>query len=399
MCRADGGGFPRKKGEGAMTEHNPPGGPPGEVPLRGGRLASLLMDQLEGDIIVLDADGVILDMGRSALESRKLDLADVVGKKCRDMEPATQLCGANADDCSFLEAKRTGKRAAHVYTRMLDDAKVRYIRAVCYPVAGSAGEADIFLYVGRDISGEQQLEKHRRQTEKMAAIGELCTYMAHEIRNPLFSIGGFANALSRNASLNDLAREKARIIYDESRRLDVILTNMLNFARPTPQPVAAFSAAATARQTIELLTIGCEERHINVILEVEPRLPDAGGNAEHLKQSLINIVKNALEAMPGGGILTLSLKRNRDYVQIDVSDTGVGIPEETLSQVFTPFFTTKQGGAGLGLDMARKVIEEMSGSISLESRRGRGTCVSIMLPVAPALSENSGTPAVGAAAQ
>jgi signal transduction histidine kinase len=276
---------------------------------------------------------------------------------------------------------------------------VRYIRGACYPVFDTAGEADIFLYVGRDVTAEQQLEKHHRQTEKMAAIGELCMYMAHEIRNPLFSIGGFANALLRNSSLNDPAREKARIIYDESRRLDVILTNMLNFARPTLQPMTAFDAATTARQTIELLTLGCRERNINVILEVEPQLPEAEGNAENLKQSLINIVKNALEAMPDGGILTLSLKRNRDYMQIDVSDTGGGIPADKLPQVFKPFFTTKQSGAGLGLAMARKVIEEMKGSISLESVRGRGTCVSIMLPVAASLSGTPHAPVAAAASQ
>jgi PAS domain S-box-containing protein len=357
------------------------------------------MDQLEGDIIVLDSDGVILDMGRQALESRGLEFSDVIGKKCRYMARTTQLCCAKAEDCPFLEAKRTGKRAAHVFTRMLNDGRVRYIRGVCYPVFDAAGEADIFLYVGRDVTAEQQLEKHHRQTEKMAVIGELCMYMAHEIRNPLFSIGGFANALLRNASLNDLAREKARIIYDESRRLDVILTNMLNFARPTLQPIAAFDAAATARQTIELLTLGCTERNINAILEVEPQLPEAGGNAENLKQSLINIVKNALEAMPDGGILTLSLKRNQDYVQIDVSDTGIGIPEDKLSQVFNPFFTTKQSGAGLGLAMARKVIEEMKGSITLESVRGCGTCVSIMLPVAASLSGAPHASAAAAASQ
>jgi PAS domain S-box-containing protein len=372
--------------EAAMTAHNPPDFFPETLPLRGGRLASMLMDQLEGDIIVLDADGVILDMGRQALESRGLKLRDVIGKQCRELAPTKRLCNAHAEDCAFLEAKRTGKRASQVFTRMLDGGRVRYMRAACYPVIESTDEPDIFLYVCRDVTAEQQLEKHHRQTEKMAAIGELCMYMAHEIRNPLFSIGGFANALLRNASLNDLAREKARIIYDESRRLEVILTNMLNFARPTLQPSTAFDVATTARQTLELLTLGCEERHINVILEVERQIPHAAGNAENLKQSLINIVKNAFEAMPDGGILTLSLKRNRDYVQIDVSDTGTGIPEDKQPQVFNPFFTTKQR-AGLGLAMARKVIEEMHGSVSLESVHGRGTCVSIMLPVADASDE------------
>jgi signal transduction histidine kinase len=234
----------------------------------------------------------------------------------------------------------------------------------------------------RDILDQQHLEQRLRQNEKMAAIGELSTYMAHEIRNPLFSIGGFANALLRNTSLDAPAREKARIIFDEARRLDVILTSILNFARPTEQAMGIFEPETVARQTMDLMTLGGEERGIHANTVIAPNLPKVRGNAENLKQCLINLVKNAMEAMSAGGSVTMRLARDDGHVVIDVEDTGPGISPELHDQIFSPFFTTKKGGAGLGLAMTRKVIEEMGGKVLLASQPGQGTRVTLTLPAA-----------------
>jgi signal transduction histidine kinase len=133
------------------------------------------------------------------------------------------------------------------------------------------------------------------------------------------------------------------------------------------------------------MTIGNEERGLTVVLDIEPRLPTASGNAENLKQCLINLVKNALEAMPDGGTLTLRAARSDSYVRIDVEDTGRGIPADLQEKIFSPFVTTKNKGSGLGLAMTRKVIQEMGGKVSLESGEGKGTCVSLFVPVALAV--------------
>ena len=344
-----------------------------------------MADQTDGDILVLDHDGIILDLNRHAAEARGMTREQILGRNCADPDIPMRFCQTDSLQCAFQTTKDSGKETERIFSEVMPDGRMRYIRANCFPVpdvAGASAAAGRYLYIRRDVTEQQHLEQRLQQSEKMAAIGELSTYMAHEIRNPLFSIGGFANALLRNPSLNDLAREKARIIYDESRRLDVILTNILNFARPTEQAMGEFDAASVARQTIELMTIGSGERGITIELDIEPHLPKASGNAENLKQCLINLVKNSLEAIPDGGTLTLRAARRNNFVRIEVEDTGRGIPAELQDKIFSPFFTTKNKGSGLGLAMTRKAIEEMGGKVSLESTQGKGTRITLSLPVA-----------------
>jgi len=357
------------------------------------KLFALLVDQLDGDILILDHDGTILDINQHAAEDRGMSRSQIIGRHCADPDIPMHFCQGGAPECPFQSAKNSGRESVHTFSEVMPSGRMRYIQASCFPVLDALGASSQYLYIRRDVTERQHLEQRLQQTEKMAAIGELSTYMAHEIRNPLFSIGGFANALLRNPSLNDLAREKARIIYDESRRLDVILTNILNFARPTAQTMGEFDPEAVARQTIELMTIGSGERGIAVVLDIAPHLPKASGNAENLKQCLINLVKNALEAMPDGGTLTLRAARSDSYVRIDVEDTGRGIPVDLQDKIFSPFFTTKNKGSGLGLAMTRKVIEEMGGKVSFESAEGKGSRVSLFVPVALAVEKDADAPA------
>jgi PAS domain S-box-containing protein len=350
-------------------------------------LFTLLAEQVEDDILVLDNTGVILDTNRRAAEIWGMARGVPIGKTCAELDRAANCCCADEGVCPFMEARDTGKRVERAFSRVMPDGRLRSMHAWCFPVNTPPDAPERYLCIRRDVTEKHFLEQRLQQTEKMAAIGELSTYMAHEIRNPLFSIGGFANALLRNPTLNEMAREKARIIYDESRRLDLILASILNFARPSEQVMRIFEPGLVIRQTLDLMTMGSEERGIRVETEIEPHLPKAQGNAENLKQCLINIVKNALEAMPEKGILSVAAKRAGDFVRIDVADTGKGIPPDIQDQVFSPFFSTKHGGAGLGLAMTRKLIEEMGGKVLLESAPGRGTRLSLLLPAALAVQD------------
>lgn len=344
----------------------------------------LLMDQTEDDIFILDAHGKILEMNRFAAESRGVARQDYLGRPCGDLDSSIPCCGEGGQ-CSYCNTRDTGKRSESLNTMVMPNGKIRHLHTVCFPVLDPLGIPSQFLFVRRDVTERQQMEQRLQQAEKMAAIGELSTYMAHEIRNPLFSIGGFANALLRNSALDENAREKARIIFEESRRLDVILTNILNFARPTDQELGVFDVEPVIRQTMSLMTMGSGERGIKADTVIEPGLPKVQGNAENLKQCLINLVKNAMEAMPDGGIVTVRAKRNDGTVRIEVEDTGGGIAPEIQDQVFSPFFSTKHEGAGLGLAMTRKVIEEMGGKVLLRSTLGRGSTITLVLPAALAV--------------
>jgi signal transduction histidine kinase len=224
-----------------------------------------------------------------------------------------------------------------------------------------------------------RLEQKLQQSQNMAAIGELSTYIAHEIRNPLFAIGGFANALLRTPSLGNSAREKAKVILEESQRLDGILKSIINFARPSSQDIADMDVEAILRQTTELMVLGDAERNIKTTENIASGLPHALGNAEQLKQGIINIVKNAQEAMPQGGSINISAVHKRHMIEISIRDTGLGIPRDQQDKIFSPFYSTKGKGAGLGLAMTKKYIEEMGGQLRLQSAPGQGTTLTIRL--------------------
>ncbi|MDR2488079.1 MAG: PAS domain S-box protein [Desulfovibrio sp.] len=356
------------------------------------KLFALLVDQLDGDILIIDRHDIILDMNRHVCESRGLTRAQIVGTPCAELPASLKPVLTDKAVSSYPEAKHTGKKAEITTAEVMDSGRVRYIHSICIPIADTYGKPLQFLYIRRDVTEQQHMEQRLQQTEKMAAIGELSMYMAHEIRNPVFSIGGFANSLLRNPSLDDMAREKARVIYEESRRLDGILANMLNFARPMEQTLSIFDPDDTARQAIGLINADNDERGIATVVDIPPHLPHVKGNPETLRQCLINLIKNSAEAMPDGGTITLRARLNSGFVQMDVEDTGIGIPPELQGQVFSPFYTTKEQGAGLGLAMTRKMIEEIGGKVTLASHVGKGTRVSLMLPVALTVEEDTTIP-------
>jgi signal transduction histidine kinase len=267
---------------------------------------------------------------------------------------------------------------------------MRHFRIYAFPVPAEKGPTRRVVLMIGDTTSHVQIEERLQQSEKMAAIGELSTYIAHEIRNPLFAIGGFANSLLRSASLDETARGKARIILEESKRLDGILKSILNFARPTDQAVGEIDTNSVAHQTVNLMGIGGDERRIELGLDLADSLPIVRGNAEMLKQCLINLVKNAQESMPDGGHIVVRTRLAGPNVLVQVQDDGPGIPADLHERVFSPFFSTKDKGAGLGLAMTRKIIEEMGGRVHLASRPGSGTTVSLTLRPALAVDADQG---------
>jgi signal transduction histidine kinase len=343
-----------------------------------------LMDQMEDDVFILDAMGIIREMNRFAADSRGVRIQDFVGRHSEDLDPQL-FCTDGENPCSFLQTRASGKKAEGLGADVLPDGRIRYLHTLCFPLPGLEEAVAQFLYIRRDVTEWRQMAKRLQQTERLAAIGELSTYVAHEVRNPLFSIGGFANALLRHPALDEEAREKARIILAESRRLDVIVSNIINFARPTRQEMGVFDVDPVIRQTLNLMTMGSEKRGIRAEAILEDGLPKVLGTVENLKQCLINLVKNSLEAMPEGGSLIIRCLRDKDMVRISVEDTGKGIAPEIQAKLFNPFFSTKDSGAGLGLAMSRKVIEEMGGELDLKSQLGQGTTVTLLVPAALAV--------------
>lgn len=344
-----------------------------------------LVDQLEEEVVIVDTTGLVLNVNARVIESWGGKKEDYIGKPCASLDRQELSC---SNSLLFFEAVlASGKRVSESYTDMGCDGRMTYYHINAFPLRNKSGEVQRLVLTRRNTTEKVQMEQRLFQSQKMAAIGELSTYIAHEIRNPLFAIGGFANSLLRSAGLDESASDKARIILEESRRLDDILKNIINFARPTEQTMGAVDINAVVTQTVEIMGMGTE-RDIPIILTLSRDIPKIHGNAEMLKQCLINLIKNAQEAMSKGSINV----RTRYFdatVLLEVEDDGPGIPPELQEKIFSPFFSTKDKGAGLGLAMTRKIINEIGGKLLLHSSVGQGTLVTITLKPALAVAESA----------
>lgn len=343
-------------------------------------LFSTLIDQVDEDILLLDTKGRIIDANRTVLTRKNMSKKDIVGNLCDELEEGVFCCPDKKDDGGPLEETlRTGEKAERLHTRVTEEGRMQYFRTYTYPVFGRKGRIHRVIEVRRDITSRTHMEQRLQQSEKMAAIGELSTYVAHEIRNPLFAIGGFANSLLRSSSLDEAARGKVEIILKESKRLDEILKTTLNFARPTDSEKGEIDLNCITQETVQLMCIGCEKKGITTRMFLEPSIAKGRGDAEQFKQCLINVVKNAMEAMEGGGELSVKTAMNQTHAFVTVDDTGHGIPESLREKIFSPFFSTKDKGAGLGLAMTKKIIEEMGGYVELVTQKGVGTTITLAL--------------------
>jgi signal transduction histidine kinase len=230
---------------------------------------------------------------------------------------------------------------------------------------------------------EEKLKIERRlaHAERLASVGEMAAYIAHEIRNPLVAIGGFANSLLKTACSDENCRRKARIIVEEVRRLEVVLRSVMNFARPLEPQKQRASLNRILTEACSLYRSLMRPRKIKLRKKLAREVPETRFDPTLMKQAFINLIKNAIESMPDGGELSVSTEVCWDHVVVIIADTGVGMPPEVLKEIFNPFFTTKQDGMGIGLAMTKKVIEDHGGEITIQSLPQMGTSFHICLPI------------------
>jgi len=234
---------------------------------------------------------------------------------------------------------------------------------------------------------ERQYEELRRtqqellKQERLALLGEMAAIVAHEIRNPLTSVKGFAQRIKRKSPDQETVGRYAEIIMEEVDRLDAVIGDVLDFARRAAPKWQEVDLGEVIRQTIDLLGAGLERPQVVLSVETAPDLPRLKGDPAQLKQVLLNICQNALQAMPEGGALGIETTCKEGAIRVSIHDTGRGIPPEVRSKIFHPFFTTRTHGTGLGLALAQHIVEDHGGRITLESEVGQGTTFTIELPV------------------
>ena len=251
--------------------------------------------------------------------------------------------------------------------------------------AGAAMENSMLLHrletAHMDLRETQERLIHG---EKMAVLGEMAASVTHELRNPLVSIGGFAQRLAKITSAETKEHEYASIIAREVRRMEEMLSSILAFSKKHLLSLTECRVADIVEEALYLEADILDRDAVRLVREVDPELPAIKGDEQKLRQVVVNLIANARQAMPGGGILTVrayrTTLRGDEAVAVEVEDTGGGIPPEVMRNIFNPFFTTKGKGTGLGLSISHRIIEHHHGEIEVENRE-RGAAFILRLPL------------------
>ena len=220
------------------------------------------------------------------------------------------------------------------------------------------------------------------RSEKLAALGQLAAGIAHEIRNPLTSINILIHSLTENLPTEDSRWEDLKVIEEEILRINEIVDQFLRFAKPAPPLLVKAEVVSIVEETLQLLRPQIEKQRILVQKEFQS-LPPILMDREQMKQVILNLLLNGVQAMPKGGHLSLKghIPEGDHWIKLSIQDSGIGIPPEDIGRLFDPFFSTKEGGVGLGLSIAHRIIDQHRGKIEVESTLGKGTLFTVWLPV------------------
>lgn len=240
------------------------------------------------------------------------------------------------------------------------------------------------LYV-EDVTEKREEEARLKRAEGLASLTTMAAGVAHEIKNPLASMSIHLQLMKRQlqgecADPEDF-REPLGILEEETERLNTIVSDYLFTVRPLDSRPQPSDLNALIVDLVQFLKYEAEEARVRVVQILDDTLPGVSLDEGSMKRALLNLVKNALAAMPDGGELRLQTRREGEEVILEVSDTGTGIPEDIQGKIFEPYFTTRDTGSGLGLTVVYKVVKEHGGDLHMDSRPGQGTTFRITLPV------------------
>jgi signal transduction histidine kinase len=261
------------------------------------------------------------------------------------------------------------------------------------PLRDNRGEPVGMLITFSDITSMHRLEEEKRRLDRLVALGEMAANVAHEVRNPLASIktsmqillddlarSGNNHKGSIDQESGDEAQESVSIVLKEVERLDAIVRDLLLFAKPRQLYRIPCNLVELSDRVLRMAQAQYEEAGI-VMHRVYQEVPMVQVDVAQIEQVLFNLYLNAMQAMPDGGVLTIACRVVSNWIELTVSDTGVGIPSDQLERIFQPFFTTKAHGIGLGLPITRRLVEDHHGRLLVESQLGYGTTITVQLPL------------------
>lgn len=251
-------------------------------------------------------------------------------------------------------------------------------------ISFSVSELEGSLYftgIVRDLTETKALQEEIQKSERLAALGQLVAEITHEIKNPLVMIGGFARQLLKG-NLDEKTQTKLNIIVDEVSRLEGLLQELREFYLQRTLKLEEVDINHLLQDVFSLVEYDCKEKQIHLEFNPNKGPVTVEGDREKLKQVFLNLINNSIDAMEKKGRLTVETVLSGGLATITLADDGCGIPERYKEKIFSPFFTTKKHGTGLGLGITKRIIEEHQGSsLTVESEEGKGTVFKITMPV------------------
>jgi two-component system sensor histidine kinase PilS (NtrC family) len=336
---------------------------------------SIVRSMADG-MVTVGMDGLITGLNKSGEEITGLTYRGVLG---RSFSEVFGMIGVEEiyEEMSALESRRTK------YEIIFDRGGRRLVLGIFFqPLVNDRGEVAGQLGIFQDLTPMKEMEAEIKRKDRLAVIGELAAGMAHEIRNPLASLSGSLQVLKAGEGLNEEDRQLMDIALVEMDRLDNIVTEFLNYAKPRPPQIGLADIGRLLKDTVRLVS---NRNDIGGDIVMELDLPDypveAVVDPDQIKQVVINLANNAIQSIGDKGTVRLSASYDTsDNVTIEVEDDGDGIEAEHLDKIFYPFYSTKPGGAGLGLAIVFRIIEDHKGRIAVNSVPGVGSKFTISLP-------------------
>ncbi len=343
-----------------------------------------ILRSIAAGVLTLDREGRVLTWNKAAEDITSIRAGDVGG--LHFSEVISKLDISPSDRARTLAAiervMETGEKYLGYKLEYHSlDGDVAFINMNIAQLRDHVGEMLGLVIIFEDITREIKMENEMRRISELAAIGQLAASIAHELRNPLSSIKGAAQYIRKEYEDHLLMCEFLDIIIEEVNVLNKITTEFLDFARPTRFNLKETDVNDVIFRLLQFMQMDISKHAVQVEQNLAYDVPRVIADDKQLEQVFRNIVLNALQAMPEGGKLSIVTSSEPDGVSIAISDTGIGISEEQLKQIFVPFFTTKTKGTGLGLSIVQKIVENHGGRVRVRSEAGKGTTFLVYLPL------------------
>jgi PAS domain S-box-containing protein len=334
-----------------------------------------IVESLTVGVLAIDLEGTVEAWNSKMEQLIGVGRSDAVGKPLRQLLPQELALE--------IEARGDQEQITGIYKhRLHHQGRPVVLNVSITPLVGKSGERIGRLLLFDDVTQRERMEEQMSQTEKLTSLGLLAAGVAHEVNTPLAVISNYIQMLAKQMPEDDPRHTIIDKIVKQTFRASEIVNNLLNFSRTGSSELADVDVNRVVEETLSLVAHPLKTSQIQVVKQLTEGIPAVRGSANKLQQVFLNLFLNARDAMPTGGMLEVRTGSHNGSVEIEVVDTGNGIPREYIHRIFDPFFTTKGGGrgTGLGLSVSYGIIKEHSGKIDVRSTPGRGTSFHMEFP-------------------